>query len=132
MVFWKKAASADKARPPAPTQPWKAVSVVAGIDGCAAAQALRGKRFLSNEAPLLPVRDCGSPGSCKCRYQHHHDRRAVVRRAADRGELPVRKVLEKDMRSRQSGRRADDQIPDPYAKAKPGAVSLSPPGRRIR
>ena len=132
MVFWKKPTNADKA-PSAPTpQPWKAVSVLAGINGCAAAEALRGKRFLSNEAPLLPLRDCGSPGTCKCRYQHHQDRRAVVRRATDRGELPVRKVLEKEMRSRPFGRRADDQILDPYARGKPGTVSPSTSGRRTR
>lgn len=32
------------------------------------------KRFLSGDAPRLPLPSCGAP-TCNCRYVHHGDRR---------------------------------------------------------
>jgi hypothetical protein len=52
-----------------------AVSVETGLTPCAAAIALSDRRFLSNEAPPLPLPDCDSD-SCGCRYAHHDDRRS--------------------------------------------------------
>jgi hypothetical protein len=51
------------------------------IDGCGcfAGKQLQGKRFLSAEAPLLPLPGCAD-GTCKCRYEHHNDRRHDLRR----------------------------------------------------
>ena len=62
--------------------PHHAVVVVPGRHACAAAHALRDRRFLSREAPALPLTGC-SAGECTCRYQHHDDRRQAVRRARD-------------------------------------------------
>ena len=62
--------------------PHHAVVVVPGRHACAAAYALRDRRFLSREAPALPLTGC-SAGECTCRYQHHDDRRHAVRRARD-------------------------------------------------
>ncbi len=62
--------------------PHHAVIVVPGRHACAAALALRDRRFLSREAPALPLTGC-SAGECTCRYQHHDDRRHGVRRARD-------------------------------------------------
>jgi hypothetical protein len=45
---------------------------------------MEGQRFLSREAPQLPLKDCAS-ASCTCRYQHHEDRRRGPRRARDMG-----------------------------------------------
>jgi len=59
-----------------------AVVVVPGRHACAAAYALRGRRFLSREAPALPLTGC-SAGECGCRYEHHDDRRHALRRARD-------------------------------------------------
>ena len=60
------------------------VVLVRRDSGIRDAQGLRGKRFLSHEAPALPLKNCGSP-QCECRYEHHDDRRKVGRRAHDLG-----------------------------------------------
>jgi hypothetical protein len=67
--------------------PYHAVSIQAGPRCCQAAKALTGVRFLSTEAPRLPLPQCEA-GTCECKYLHHEDRRAVERRAVDGG--PVR------------------------------------------
>ena len=75
---------------PAPVAPRKvpnrfhAVTIAPGERACAEAHALRGKRFLSREAPALPLKNCGS-AKCECRYEHHGDRRKGKRRAHDLG-----------------------------------------------
>jgi hypothetical protein len=58
-----------------------AVSVVAGPNACAQAKALKDVRLLSPQAPRLPIVGCTNPDGCKCRYQHHEDRRAGPRRS---------------------------------------------------
>jgi len=59
-----------------------AVTIVPGPQACAGAKALLDQRFLSRDAPTLPLRDCGSP-HCRCRYEHYDDRRKGNRRAYD-------------------------------------------------
>ena len=54
--------------------PYHAVSVRAGPDCCTAAALLQDERFLSAEAPTLPLEGCSSV-TCGCVYQHHDDRR---------------------------------------------------------
>jgi hypothetical protein len=64
------------------SNPWHAVSVVPCRGACIAARESSGVRFLSKEAPVLPLSGC--PMSvCTCRYRHHEDRRRELRRAAD-------------------------------------------------
>lgn len=58
-----------------PDNSYPAVSVRCAPGGCDAAKALKGQRFLCQEAPDLPVPECAS-GVCGCRYQHHTDRRS--------------------------------------------------------
>jgi hypothetical protein len=82
------------------------VSVVAGIDACAAARALAGARLLSAEAPRLPLAGCTMPDACRCTYVHHDDRRAGPRRASERGGLADPWSLTE--RRREGGRRATD------------------------
>ena len=88
-------------------EPWHAVSVVAGPRACPAAERLRDKRFLSDEAPRLPHPECSSSWRCKCIYRHYSDRRASSRRG---GSFP-NPWLGKDRRTgpQARGRRADDQ-----------------------
>ena len=62
--------------------PHHAVVVVPGRHACDEAYALRHRRFLSREAPVLPLAGCGSR-QCECRYEHHDDRRKGLRRAHD-------------------------------------------------
>ena len=56
---------------------------------CCAVTALEGERFLSDEAPLLPLASCDNPQGCKCVYEHFDERRDGLRRETDIG-LPVR------------------------------------------
>jgi hypothetical protein len=61
-----------------------AVTIVPGRRACAEARGMRDKRFLSRDAPPLPLKNCGSE-ECECRYEHHVDRRKNGRRAHDLG-----------------------------------------------
>ena len=54
--------------------PYKAVSIHSYGDVCAAAQQVAGQRFLTDEAPLIPLEDCTAE-KCHCVYRHHSDRR---------------------------------------------------------
>ena len=92
--------------PGPPKHPWHAVSVSGGPGACPAIDGLCDKRFLSSEAPPLPLPECSSPLRCKCIYVHYLDRRTNARRETDRGRFP-RPRFGKEMRKR-NGRRADD------------------------
>jgi hypothetical protein len=96
----------DKAKKPPPNVAWHAVTIVAGSGACAACTALGKRRFLSKEAPRLPLADCTSPARCKCAYRHHKDRRDVPRRWADEGG--VIHVLPRGERRDKPGRREKD------------------------
>jgi hypothetical protein len=72
------------AEPRRPQRPWHAVSIVTGSQPCAAAARLTRKRFLSREAPALPLKGCDQE-HCACRYDHHDDRRKGPRRASEMG-----------------------------------------------
>lgn len=52
-----------------------AVSIQPGVDACSAARALAGQRFLSIDAPQVPLPDCDQ-SECGCWFMHHDDRRA--------------------------------------------------------
>jgi hypothetical protein len=61
---------------------YHAVAIVPGEHACPAAKDLSGKRFLSREAPILPLADCSS-AECSCTYSHFGDRRTGSRRTSD-------------------------------------------------
>jgi hypothetical protein len=85
-----------------------AVSIAPGPRCCAGARELRGQRFLSREAPMLPLASCDRT-DCTCRYEHHQDRRKGARRARDMG-VAVDGWIEKDHRvGEKRGRRKSDQ-----------------------
>ena len=67
------------------SNPWHAVEVRSSLAACPACRALAGIRFLSNEAPALPLAGCLHPPRCRAVYKHHDDRRAGPRRES---ELP--------------------------------------------
>jgi hypothetical protein len=90
----KPAATAKPARPDKPDKPEKpvakpsqayhAVSIQPGNPCCQRARALQGQRFLSRDAPRLPLKNC-SRETCTCHYQHYDDRRGGPRRAREIG-----------------------------------------------
>lgn len=53
-----------------------AVSVVIEGTGCQYVKSLENKRFLSKDAPRLPLKNCEMTG-CNCHYSHHQDRRDI-------------------------------------------------------
>ena len=67
-----------------PVMSHHAVTIVPGVKACAAARKLEDQRFLSREAPRLPLRNCDYP-NCECHYVHHADRRSGPRRAREMG-----------------------------------------------
>jgi len=67
------------------------IAIEAGDGACEKAQFLAGHRFLSDEAPRLPLDDCTKVHECTCVYRHFKDRRTDVRRDSDLG-LPLRDI----------------------------------------
>lgn len=66
--------------------PWYAVAVKAGRRSCQACVQLGERRFLSKEAPRLPLEGCTQPGGCECVYVHFSDRRTGARRTIEAGD----------------------------------------------
>lgn len=89
-----KAAPARPAEPVRPPSRWHAVCIQPVGKRCEAATALIGKRFLSKDAPRLPLRDCDQP-ACQCRYRHHDDRR-IEGHALDRNGMPLPHPVRRD------------------------------------
>lgn len=90
------------------TPRWNAVSIVSTSSSCEAARALKGRRFLSAEAPRLPLAECTQPGSCRCVYRKYADRREGPRREADETGVQRSGVVEQERRLRR-GRRSTDE-----------------------
>jgi hypothetical protein len=86
---------------------WHAVCVDAKPLSCVAAHELRRKRFLSKEAPSLPLEGCSSPSNCPCTYKHHEDRRGKKRRKGEASFTSTQKIPKKERRESR-GRRSDD------------------------
>lgn len=57
-----------------PTHPYHCVAIRYRDGACAAVQRLSGQRFLSKDAPAIPLPACDA-ASCRCRYVHFEDRR---------------------------------------------------------
>jgi hypothetical protein len=87
------------------TNPYHAVTIVPGATCCGAARNLRTQRFLSREAPPLPLAAC-TVSPCRCSYKHYDDRRTKPRRASDRIGQPA--LWSGTERRAASGRRQTD------------------------
>lgn len=91
------------------TNKYRAVEIVVNdANGCQAAKALTGQRFLAESTPMLPLSDCDA-ASCKCTYKRFSDRRGELRRTAD-VKFDVEGQFRGDNRRSDysSGRREDD------------------------
>ena len=100
----------SRAPEPAPKRRFHGVEIVPGGSVCCeAASGLAGERFLTDEAPLLPLADCDQP-DCGCRYQHYTDRRTDDRRDTDVGIGFAADLYRKECRrGKVRGRRRSDQ-----------------------
>ncbi len=70
-----KTVGATRAQPHHPRSPYGSVSVHASLGSCMSAWKLRGRRYLANDAPPLPLPWCDMD-TCQCRYKYHEDRRS--------------------------------------------------------
>ena len=88
---------------------YRGVQVTANTGACCeAAKAIAGRRFLSNDIPMLPLTDCDS-NNCQCTYKLYDDRRTDCRRASDVGFDIATQLSEDNNRSTDiTGRRIDD------------------------
>ncbi|MDP9008552.1 MAG: hypothetical protein M3N91_07580, partial [Pseudomonadota bacterium] len=64
------------------TNPWHAVAIVPCTRACTSARGAASKRYLSQEAPGLPLSGC-TERACTCHYRHYEDRRSSLRRTSD-------------------------------------------------
>jgi len=87
---------------------YRAVSIHCTNNACQAAKDKLGERFLSAEAPLLPLRECDRPDQCDCRYKHYADRRGTMRRRSDHGLTATDTDPDRAERRYQTDRRAQD------------------------
>jgi hypothetical protein len=79
----QKSAEIERIAKPRRVQHWHAVSIRPKGKSCDAAHACRAARFLSAEAPRLPLPECTASETCACVYKHHPDRRLNPRRQDD-------------------------------------------------
>ena len=85
--------------------PYHCVSVTPGKDACPTAQTIKGNRFLSAEAPPLPLPSCTS-ARCRCTFTHFNDRRRGDRRNPYSPQTHTYMVRGGDERRGRRGRRA--------------------------
>lgn len=90
---------------------WHAVSVKPGPGACSVADDGRNRRWLSREAPMLPLPGCTEPEKCRCTYQHHEDRRSGAGRRVEEMDAfarPPRVAQERRTRKTRRGTPGDD------------------------
>lgn len=99
-------ADADSTFPAQAARPhrWHAVTLVPGATACAAAMACKDRRYLSFEAPRMPLEGCDA-ARCDCTYRHFTDRRGTARRTVYKRAGQAR--VGSDRRGNR-GRRASD------------------------
>jgi hypothetical protein len=64
------------------SNPWHAVSIIPSARACRLVHGFANERFLSRQAPTLPLPDC-TVRPCTCRYRHFQDRRTSSRRDSE-------------------------------------------------
>jgi hypothetical protein len=92
---------------PRPPSHWHAVGIKTKGVCCEAVQAYRTTRFLSKEAPRLPLPECTVSDTCSCVYKHHADRRAQPRRQDERDGLRRSSKVAQERRLSRDRRKTD-------------------------
>jgi hypothetical protein len=82
----------------------RAVSISPKGQGCSAIKEIVGKRFLSKDAPLLPLPECDNRDNCDCRYSHWDDRRQEDDRRSPVGGMSAQMRDGDERRARQDRR----------------------------
>jgi hypothetical protein len=105
--MWPKVPKQKVATAAAKNLKWHAVEILSPRTACPAVEAVKGRRFLSAEAPLLPLFECTRSGICACVYRKFADRRAGARREHE--ETGIRRTaMPPQERRRKRGRRKAD------------------------
>jgi hypothetical protein len=86
-----------------PNLKYRGAEVIAADDACDAAKSLTGVRLLSSDVPLLPLKTCDRPATCKCTYRHFDDRRRALPR-----RVPYASAYHGPERRVRPGRRESD------------------------
>ena len=99
---------------------WHSVSidVPQNVPHCEAVTALQGRRFLSSDAPKLPLGTC-DVSSCECRYVHYKDRRRRRGRRASDHDLPEREYNGPERRTpddRRAEPETETESPEPVVR----------------
>nr|HPR07576.1 hypothetical protein [Denitromonas sp.] len=89
------------------SHPYHCVTINPGQGACRTAQTLKGIRFLSEEAPLLPLASCDAT-RCRCTFSHYKDRRRGDRRNPYRPENHSHVSQGNEERRDRRGRRTTD------------------------
>ena len=91
--------------------PYQAVSVHCYEGACDRAKKLQGERYLTAEAPVIPLSTC-TASRCHCVYRHHEDRRSGEKDRRKLHDLSGATPATSDMDDRRhgSGRRATDLV----------------------
>jgi len=63
-----------------PRLKYRGAEIIAAENACDAARSLASLRLLSADVPVLPLKTCDRPATCKCQYRHFDDRRRVFPR----------------------------------------------------
>jgi hypothetical protein len=91
-----------------PILKYRAAEVIAATGACDAARSLMNLRFLTVEVPLLPLKTCDRPASCKCIYRHFDDRRREFPRRGEHAFNALVACTPGPERRTQRGRREGD------------------------
>jgi hypothetical protein len=101
--------SSATGRPSGDNKRWHAVSVKPCPGACPTAASGRVRRWLSREAPQLPLPGCTRPDTCRCTYQHHEDRRSGGRRAGEIDSFRPPVQIKTERRSNKDRRAQSDE-----------------------
>ncbi len=106
LVFRRPSVTEGRAphRPKAAGGGFGAVEIRVSGGACLPARSLKGQRFLSREAPALPLPDC-TAAQCTCKFTKWSDRRSESRRL-EHGGLSASIFLANNRRTKRERRRA--------------------------
>lgn len=106
----RKKAARTEARSSA-SKSYKAVSIIPGSNPCEAVLTFEGRRLLVEDAPKLPLTDCGS-SSCSCKYVRHEDRRDTreERRQPFSMRTDLHGITGGEEKRQRAGRRGTDKV----------------------
>lgn len=105
--MWRKVNKQDVVIASGRKPRWHAVEVLSPKAACPSAQALKGKRFLSAEAPLFPLAECTRSWACACVYRKYQDRRAEERRDLEATAIRPPALPSPDRRVKRGRRKTD-------------------------